>query len=89
MRLRRHGSPTNPELNLIDMMIKYISWMVFGVFCLATGKYLIRREEHKEKESENKNVDNPNPLESYKDFFISYLLVPLIIIIGILLFFVA
>ena len=61
--------------------------MVFGVLCVATGKYLMRREELKEKESETKNVDNPNPLESHKDFFISYLLVPLIIVIGILLFF--
>ncbi len=87
MRLRRRGFPTKPELYLTDMMIKYVSWMVFGVLCVATGKYLMRREELKEKESETKNVDNPNPLESYKDFFISYLLVPLIIVIGILLFF--
>ena len=69
------------------MLIENISLMVYGAFCVATGKYLMRREELKEKESETKNVDNPNPLESYKDFFISYLLVPLIIVIGILLFF--
>ena len=75
------------SIGLDDMLIENISLIVFGVFCLATGKYLMRREELKEKESETKNVDNPNPLENYKDFFMSYLLVPLIIVIGILLFF--
>ena len=71
------------------MLIENISLMVYGAFCVATGKYIMRREERKQKESESENVDNPNSLENHKDFFISYLLVPLIIIIGILLFFVA
>ena len=71
------------------MLIENISWMVYGAFCVATGKYMMRREERKQKESESENVDNSNSLENYKDFFMSYLLVPLIIIIGILLFFKA
>ena len=75
------------SIGLDDMLIENISLIVFGVFCLATGKYLMRREELKEKESETKNVDNPNPLENYKDFFISYLLGPLVIVIGLLIFF--
>ena len=66
------------------MMIKYISQMVYGVFCIVTAMYILRREKLKEKESGN--VDNSNSLENYKDFFISYLLAPLVIIIGLLLF---
>ena len=68
------------------MLIENISLMVYGAFCVATGKYIMRREERKRKESESENVDNSNSRENYTDFFISYLLVPLIIIIGILLF---
>jgi|GEM_PF-2148213 len=72
------------------MLIKYISWMVYGIFCFATGTYMIRHSERKEKlkqeESESGNVDNSNSLDNYKDFFISYLLAPLVIIIGLLLF---
>ena len=69
------------------MLTENISLMVYGAFCVATGKYMMRREERKQKESESENVDNSNSLENYKDFFMPYLLVPLIIIIGILLFF--
>ena len=58
--------------------------MVYGVFCIVTAMYILRREKLKEKESGN--VDNSNSLENYKDFFISYLLAPLVIIIGLLLF---
>ena len=66
------------------MMIKYISQMVYGVFCIVTAMYILRREKLKQKESGN--VDNSNSLENYKDFFMSYLLAPLVIIIGLLLF---
>jgi len=65
--------------------------MVYGIFCFATGTYIVRHSERKEKlkkeESESSNVDNSNSLEKYKDFFISYLLGPLVIIIGLLIFF--
>ena len=64
--------------------------MVYGIFCFATGTYIMRHSERKEKlkkqESESGNGDNSNSLDNYKDFFISYLLVPLVIIIGLLIF---
>ena len=69
------------------MLTENISLMVYGAFCVATGKYMMRREERKQKESESENVDNSNSLENYKDFFISYLLGPLVIVIGLLIFF--
>ncbi len=65
--------------------------MVYGIFCFATGTYMMRHSERKEKlkkeESESGNGDNSNSLDSYKDFFISYLLGPLVIVIGLLIFF--
>ena len=65
--------------------------MVYGIFCFATGTYMMRHLERKEKlkqeESGSRNVDNSNSLDNYKDFFISYLLGPLVIIIGLLIFF--
>ena len=65
--------------------------MVYGIFCFATGTYIVRHSERKEKlkkeESESRNVDNSNTLDNYKDFFISYLLGPLVIVIGLLIFF--
>ena len=64
--------------------------MVYGIFCFATGTYMIRHSERKEKlkkeESESGTGDNSSSLNNYKDFFISYLLVPLVIIIGLLIF---
>ena len=53
------------------MLIENISLVVYGAFCVATGKYMMRREERKQKESESENVDNSNSRENYKDFFIS------------------
>ena len=65
--------------------------MVYGIFCFATGTYMVRHSERKEKlkkeESESRNVDNSNSLDNYKDFFISYLLGPLVIVTGLLIFF--
>ena len=65
--------------------------MVYGIFCFATGTYMMRHSDRKEKlkkeESESRNVDNSNSLDNYKDFFISYLLGPLVIVIGLLIFF--
>ena len=65
--------------------------MVYGIFCFATGTYMMRYSDRKEKlkqeESESRNVDNSNSLDNYKDFFISYLLAPLVMIIGLLIFF--
>ena len=65
--------------------------MVYGIFCFATGTYMMRHSYRKEKlkkeESESRNVDNSNSLDNYKDFFISYLLGPLVILIGLLIFF--
>ncbi len=65
--------------------------MVYGIFCFATGTYIMRHSERKEKlkkeESESGNGDNSNSLDNYKDFFISYLLGPLVIVIGLLIFF--
>ena len=60
--------------------------MVYGVFCIVTAMYILRREKLKQEEPKSGNVDNSNSLDNYKDFFISYLLGPLVIIIGLLLF---